>query len=58
MERLETLTVGIEGQELDVGLDQEDWRGFDSGDHVAGAFHTAPCQGLAAYLGKLSHDCG
>ena len=33
MERLETLTVGIEGQELDVGLDQEDWRGFDSGDH-------------------------
>jgi len=33
MERLETLTVGLEGQDFYVGLDQGDWRGFDSGDH-------------------------
>jgi hypothetical protein len=32
MERLETLTVGLEGQDFYVGLDQRDWRGFDNGD--------------------------
>ena len=31
---------------------------FDSGDHVTGAFDTAVCQGLASYLGNLSHGCG
>jgi len=33
MERLETLTVGLEGQDFYVGLDQRDCREFDSGDH-------------------------
>jgi len=33
MERLETLTVALEGQDFYVGLDQRDWRGFDNGDH-------------------------
>jgi hypothetical protein len=31
MERLETLTVGLEDQNFYVGLDQRDWGGFDSG---------------------------
>jgi len=32
MKRLETLIVGLEGQDFNIGLDQRDWRRFDS-DH-------------------------